>query len=249
MTDYIELNDDSDGFELPSQKEKRKRKAQKFKPKITEKEKKKLKFWTIVLFILLIYLFYELILSQFQELLKLNPTIYQAYLSIQSEIANNTVKGLFFVAIFGSVFFLTLPSEALFIYFLSSTSHPPFIIILGMLFGNLVGLSFNYFFGWLMKGWFLEKLFSKNYDKYSDIVNKKGAIILFVGNIFPGPVEALTVFYGGFRFQFSKYIYFCLMGRLIKYSILFCLYFFYWDSITILYDDIVDYGLSFWRNL
>ena len=139
MTDYIELNNDLDRFELPSQKEKRRRKVQKFKPKMTEKEKKRLKLWFIVLFILLIYLFYEPILSQLQELLKLNPAIYQRYLSIQSEIANNTVKGLFFVAIFGSVFFLTLPSEALFIYFLSSTSHSPFIIILGMLLGNLGG--------------------------------------------------------------------------------------------------------------
>ena len=119
MGDYIELDDDLKRIELPSQREKRKRKVEKFKPTMTEKEKKRLKLWFIILFIVLIYVFYEHILSRIQDLLKLNPTIYQGYLSIHSEIAENTIKGLFFVSIFGSVFFLTLPSEALFIYFIS----------------------------------------------------------------------------------------------------------------------------------
>ena len=243
---YVELNDEnSSKLKIPSDKEK----IRKHKPRLTKKDKNKIKWWFIILGIVLIYLFYDLILSAILDLLKSNPTIYKYYLGIEYEISNNTLKGLFFVAIFGSVFFLALPSEALFIYFLDSTTYPSLFVIIIMLLGNATGLTFNYFFGRILGERVIERMFKKNFEKYRERIDRYGGVVLFLGNIFPGPVEALTVFYGSFKFGYGRYIYLCLMGRIIKYTILFLLYVFYWDQLIIAYDDIVEGSFNFFKGL
>lgn len=203
------------------------------------RRKRKLKWWFIVGFIILAYLFYDMVLGYVMSLLKLNPVIYKLYLGIEYEIANNTLKGLLFVSIMGSLFFLALPSEALFLYYLSSTKYL-FLIVIGFLvIGNLIGLIFNYFFGRILGERVVRFMFKKSFDKYQEKIDNWGGLILFFGNIFPGPVELLTVFYGGFKFKFSRYVFLCFMGRLIKYVILFLLYVFFWDQISGFYADVL----------
>lgn len=243
---YIPVDDDSGKLELPSDRDYKKSKS---KPKLSNSEKKKIKFWIIISLIILIYLFYEPALNKIQEILKLNPTIYKIYLGVESQIINNTILGIFYVSIFGSLFFLTLPSEALFVYFLSSTQHFFFLLIILMVFGNLVGLIFNYSIGRLLGERFASKLFSKSFNKYQKLINKYGGWILLLGNIFPGPVELLTIFYGSFKYNFKQYVYLCFIGRLTKYTLLFIIYLFFWDQITFFYDDIINSGLNFWSKL
>jgi membrane protein YqaA with SNARE-associated domain len=244
---YLEIDDPSDEIEiiLPSESQNgniRNLKRDRNKRRVQNYRKKSfsLKWPMILLFIALIYLFYEPMLGYIMEVLKSNPTIYSYYLYFESEIVNNTISGMFYTAVFGSLFFLAIPSEALFIYFLDSTSYPGVIILLLMTIGNVFGLIFNYFIGRILGERFVAKLFSKNFDKYQDKINSSGGIILLIGNILPGPIELLTVFYGSFKFPLGQYIYLVFMGRLIKYIILFILFTFYWDSITLFYDDIFD---------
>jgi len=206
-----------------------------------EKPKKKIKkIWYILTFIVLIYLFYEPILTTIMDVLKSNPTIYKIYLGLEAEIANNTIKGLFYASIFGSLFFLALPSEALFIYFLNSTTYPSIIIILLIVLGNLVGLTFNYAFGRFAGERIVRRLFSSSFDKYQRKIDRFGGYILLLGNIFPGPIEVLSVFYGSFKFEFNRYLYLAFIGRLIKYLILFLIFIFYWDSIIVFYSDVLS---------
>jgi membrane protein YqaA with SNARE-associated domain len=243
---YLEIDDPHDEIEiiLPSEsKEKniRELKRSRNKRRVSNYGKKSfsLKWPMIFLFIALIYLFYEPMLGYIMEILKSNPTIYSYYLYFESEIANNTILGMFYTAIFGSLFFLAIPSEALFIYFLDSTNYPGVVILLLMTVGNVCGLVFNYLIGRILGEKFVAKLFSKNFEKYQAKINSSGGWILLLGNVFPGPIELLTVFYGSFKFPLGQYIYLVFMGRLIKYIILFILFTFYWDSITLFYDDVL----------
>ena len=146
---------------------------------------------------------------------------------------------MLYTAIFGSLFFLAIPSEALFVYFLDLKNYPGVLILLLMVAGNVIGLIINYLFGRLLGERFVAKIFSKNFEKYQEKINSSGGWILLLGNIFPGPIELITVFYGSFKFPLGQYIYLVFMGRLIKYIILFVLFTFYWDSITLFYDDIL----------
>jgi membrane protein YqaA with SNARE-associated domain len=199
-----------------------------------------LKWWIIIFLILIIYIFYNQIIFYFLSILKSNPTLYSNYLYIENHIKNSTFLGLFIVSILGSLFFLTLPSEALLIYYLSTTNHFFIYIITILIFGNLIGLILNYFFGLILGRGLTSLLFKNKFLDYQRKIHRYGGVILFIGNILPGPIEFLAVFYGTFRFPFLRYVYLCFMGRLFKYIIIFLLYIFFWDQIINLYSIIIE---------
>ena len=229
---YVEI-EESDKLVLPSEIERKKR-LKKNKPK-----SKTLKWGTIFLIIALIYLFYNPILNSISAVLKANPTIYSNYLYIESQISNLTLPGLFFFSIFGTLFFLILPSEATFILYLSSTSFNVLFIVLFALVGNLLGMSFNYFFGRILGERVIQWMFKKKFWKYKETIEKYGGYLLLFGNILPGPIELLAVFYGGFKFSYTRYLYLVFIGRLIKYILLFVAFFFFWEEIIFYYNSIL----------
>ncbi len=231
---YLEIEEDDD---ILNDDEVNSKKQNLNKP--TKKKSKKLKWTGIILFVVLLYLFYDTLLGYFFTILKLNPAVYRIYLNLEYQIANNTLTGLLYISILGSLFFLTIPSEALFIYYLTSTQYFFFFILVILIFGNVIGLIFNYLFGRILGENLMRKVFSKNFDKYKNRIDKYGGLVIFFGNILPGPIEVLSIFYGSFKFNFSRYVFLSFMGRLIKYSILFLLYIYFWDQITLFYGDVL----------
>lgn len=239
---YIEIDENSDEKKvnskiiLPSQKEKIKKNSKKKRNNFLAKFK-----WSMIIILgILLYLFYQPILLSFLSILKLNPTLYADYLYIQAQISNNTLLGLFLAMILGSLFFLALPSEMIFIYFLSSTQFNFILIILFAILGNLVGLLFNYLFGWILGERVVRFIFKKNFWKYKQKIDNYGGWILLFGNIFPGPIEVLSVFYGSFKFNIKNYLFLALIGRTLKFVLLFLAFTFYWDQIINYYHIILD---------
>lgn len=230
--DYLEIGDDNkvkDSFILPSKREEiKKKKLKKLSPYL-----KTFKYSIYISIGLLIYIFYQPMILYFSSLLKSNPTIYSYFLFVKLQIVNNTLLGLFFASVLGSIFFLALPSEAIFIYFLDSTNYNFLFIILIMVIGNIIGLLFNYGFGRIMGERVLRFIFKeKKFFSYQEKIDKYGGLIIFFGNIFPGPVEIFSVFYGGFKYNLKQYLFLSFMGRLIKYVLLFLAFKFYWIEIT-----------------
>ncbi len=188
----------------------------------------------------MIYLFYNSIILYILEFLKSNPTLYSNYLFVESQIANNTILGLIMISIMGSVFFLALPSEAILIYYLSSTDYIPIIVIGLVLIGNVIGLTFNYFFGRVIGERIVKFLFKKNFQRYKAKIDKYGGYVVLFGNIIPGPIEPISVFFGAFKFKFSVYIYLSFIGRLIKFIIIFIAFYFFWDTLIFHYYEFLD---------
>jgi len=205
---------------------------------------RKIKYTLIFILILMIYFYYDNIVHYFLNILKDNPTMYKYYLLIESEITNNTVRGLFFISILASLFFMVLPSEAIYLYYLTTTSFNVLTLITIIMAGTIVGLTFNYFFGWMLGERFLRPLFKKNFDKYSQRVEDWGDYVLVIGNILPGPIEVLAVFFGGFRFGYKRFILLTIIGRVLKYIILLIAFTYFWSDITMYYDTVVDGFLS-----
>lgn len=224
---YYEISEERTSFELPSQKESK-------KPK---KQRKSLKWGVIISIIVLLYVFYTPLTLIFQSFLEQNPTLHSYYLYVQGQISNLTLPGLFFFSILGTLFFLILPSEATFLYYLSNTDHFfAFIILFGLL-GNVTGMTINYLFGRLLGQKLLKLFFGvKDFYKYKEGIDKYGGYLLLFGNIIPGPIEFIAVFYGGFKFSIGRYIYLVLMGRLIKYLLLLIAYIYFWDTLVFYYD-------------
>lgn len=241
---YVEIGETSGKIVLPSEisKEKSKKKVE------NAKVLKKVKWTFIAMFALIVYFYYANIVHFFLDILKQNPTVFDYYLFVETNISNNTLKGLFFMSFLGSLFFLVLPSEALFIYFLSTTSHFPLFILTITVFGSLLGLGFNYFFGRFIGKNLLKKIFSEEkFYNYKEKINKFGGYVLLIGNILPGPIEVLAVFYGGFKFEFKRFIYLAFIGRLIKYVLLFLAFFFFWEEITFYYNGFLE-GIEMLKN-
>ena len=239
VDEYYEISEEGKiqkEIQLPSEKEH----IQKKKSKRIKKRLKVFKYPIIIISIILIYLFYNPILEVFFNFLAKNPTMYSYYLYIEGQISNLTLTGLFFFSILSSLFFLILPSEATFLYYIEVTNHFFLSIILFSILGNFVGMTFNYLFGRILGEKLLIKLFNeKDFFKYKNIIDKYGGYMLFFGNIFPGPIEFIAVFYGGFKFSYKRYIYLTLMGRIIKYIILTFAFFFFWNEITFYYNSII----------
>ena len=217
------------------------------------KRKKKLKpykYTFLIAVIILIYLFYNAILEVFFGFLAKNPTLYSYYLYIESQITNLTLTGLFFFSILSTLFFLILPSEATFLYYVGITDHLIIFILFFCLLGNAVGMTINYLFGRILGEKILLKLFNeRSFYKYKDFIEKFGGYMIFLGNIFPGPIEFIAVFYGGFKFSYKRYIYLAMIGRLIKYILLYLAFIFYWDQITFYYNFVISFlsSLIFWK--
>ena len=234
---YYQSPEDRTSIELPSQKESKKKPA---------KKKKSLKWIVIISIIVLLYFFYTPISLWFQAFLEQNPTLHSYYLYVQGQITNLTLTGLFFFSIMGSLFFLVIPSEATFIYYLTNTDHTIFWIILIGVGGNVIGMLFNYGFGRLLGQKVLKFFFGvKEFYTYKDKIDKYGGYLLLIGNIIPGPIEFISVFYGGFKYSFPKYFYLVMMGRLIKYLLLLIAFLYFWDSILFYYEGII----IFFENL
>lgn len=234
---YLEISDESEKLTLPSEIERKKRVIK----KEAKKEFKQLKWITYILLFTVLYLAYEPLSNLFFTLIKANPTIYSYYLFLEYQISNVTLLGIFFVNILGTLFFLILPSEALFIYYLSNTNYFIAILILFSVAGNIVGMTINYLFGRLLgervlKWWFKEKKFFE----YKEKIDKYGGILLVLGNIIPGPIEILSVFFGGFKFKLSKYIYLVMIGRTIKYLLIFAAFMLFWDQILVYYTSSME---------
>lgn len=244
---YLEIEDpdERDKIILPSEREKPRRIAPEIRRVASirpntrrgfRKKEKSYKWILIIVIIMLIYFLYTPMLKTFFGLLESNPTIYKYYLYIESQIQNETLTGLLFISFLGTLFFLVLPSEAVFIYFLSVTDHYFIYLIAIVTLGNVVGMIGNYLFGRLIGEKPLKWMFNKNFDKYRERVQKYGGYVLLFGNILPGPIEVLAVFFGGFKFRLSVYIYLVLIGRLIKFLILLIAFYFFWDTLLIWYE-------------
>lgn len=234
---YLQISEDENKIKLPSQISKEKK----------EKNLKKTKFlksfkWPFIFILLIIaYIFYQPFILFLLNILKSNPTAYHYYLIIESNILNKTLLGLFFVSILGSLFFLILPSEAIFIYYLGSTDLFFGYVIFFTVFGSLIGLSFNYFFGFILGEKVIRFLFKKNFWNYKEKIEKYGGMVLFLGNIFPGPIEVLVIFYGGFKFNYKRFLFLSMIGRLIKYVIIFIAFYFFWDQINFYYNILINW--------
>lgn len=201
---------------------------------------KNFKLYIIILLLVILYFTYNNILLFFLSMLNSNPQVYSIYLELESHIRNNTIQGLFIMAILGSIFFLSLPSEALLIYYLSSTDYNFVVIIFLMMLGNMVGFIFNYIFGLIIGERALKFLFKKSYTKHKNFIDKYGGYFLFFGNVLPGPVETLSIFYGAFKYNFKTYLYLCFIGRLTKLIIILILYFLFWDQLLIYYELLME---------
>jgi len=144
-----------------------------------------------------------------------SPILFAIYTFFKSHIIDKTFLGLFAVFSMGSLFFIYVPLEISFLYFISELN--PWFCLPIVLISILLGFSINYLLGLM-----LSKKIESNSKYYTleQWVHKAGGILLVLFLFTPFPVQILTFILGGIKYPYKKMIIYSSIGILMKYFML-----------------------------
>lgn len=165
----------------------------------------------IVLFIVmwLIYQNKEVVLPLIQKI----PFFSSIYNFITIQIEQKSFLGLAALSFFGALFFVFLPVDIVFIYYLS-LGYNKLLTLLIVLFCYMLGLTLDYFLGFI----FGKKIFSKKEpEKLGKRINKFGSLIIVLGYLFFLPMQFITTALGAFKYPFKKFLYLTLIMLSLKF--------------------------------
>jgi len=195
---------------------------QKHHSHLEEKKKtnwKKISLWTTIILIAIIAWTLLDVPQYFLQLMQMNPTIWSFYQAISAQIEGRTLLGLLYASFFGGIFFVSLPVEVIFLYYLGLNYYVVQIITVVMI-GNILGMLFNYGFGRLIGEKIVKYFMKENYGKFRKKLEKAGAIFILIGNIIPFPIEPFAVFLGAVKYRFSSFLLWTAVGKFVKFIIL-----------------------------
>ncbi|MBI2137993.1 VTT domain-containing protein [Candidatus Woesearchaeota archaeon] len=170
---------------------------------------------TLILFLWLLYYNRHFFINWMKQ----HPLLYSLYQHISLQVTERTLLGLFYAAFFGSLFFITLPIEVIFLYY-TLLAYDPLALVAVSLAGVVLGMLTNYAIGWLMGERVLTILLGKFYHKLKRINDRFGTFFVFFGNLIPSPIEPFSVLLGGTRYPLRKFLVYTSAGRLIKFLFL-----------------------------
>ncbi len=193
-------NDDvSDKTPEPGRKEKLKKKL------------RKLFFWLLA--ILALYLLFLYFKQDILDLIKSNYYTWVVYSHITMQISEKTLLGLAYAGFFGSLFFILIPLEAIFFYYLALPHHAILVVVI-MLVSSLFGLAVDYLIGRLVGEGLLMRFAEAKFLKYKRAMEKFGPGIILVSNIIPFlPVQIISLIIGATRFGLKRFFIYTLIGR------------------------------------
>ncbi len=173
------------------------------------------KLFLLLLVFSIAYIGYLYFQESILGILRMNPYVWAFFSHIFDEISRRTLLGLFYASFFGSLFFIVLPIELLFVYYLSLGYSVPLVIALTMI-GNLMGLCLDYLFGFVVGAKILKFFLRRKFDRFHDMTTKWGAVVLLIGNIIPFPIQPVSVVVGSARYSFKKFFFFTVIGIFVK---------------------------------
>lgn len=132
------------------------------------------------------------------------------------EIKTASLLGVFYSSAFGGLFLVFLPMEAAFITFLK-INNQPILTIIAFMVGIIVSYSVNYFVGLKLANITKRLMSPKKFYDIKSKLNKYGAVIIFVFNLFPLPSQPLSVILGVFNYNRPRFYTLFVSGQLIKY--------------------------------
>jgi membrane protein YqaA with SNARE-associated domain len=191
-------SDQSDQSESPKKKKKKSRLG-------------KLFFWLAILGAL--YVLFLIFKDDLLALLQKNDTVWAIYTHIAGQITEKTLLGLAYAGFFGSLFFILIPLEAVFFYYLALPHHFVFVILI-MLFSSVLGLAADYLMGRLVGEGILMRYAEERFTKTKHSMEKWGGAIVIISNIIPFlPVQIISVVVGATRFGLKKFMIYTVIGR------------------------------------
>jgi membrane protein DedA with SNARE-associated domain len=172
------------------------------------------------LFILLlvgsiVYIVYLYFQKDIIRILQMNPYVWGVFSHIAGEISKRTLVGLFYASFFGSLFFIFLPLELLFLYYLTLGFSIPLAMTVTLI-GYLMGLCLDYVFGFIFGAKLVRLILQSKFDKFHNMIEKWGSFVVLFGNIIIFPIQPVSVVIGSAKYSFKKFFILSTIGLFIK---------------------------------
>lgn len=229
----------------------RKEKKEDIKEEKRERRKEKIKKyskWGLWIFIaLIIYVLWAKlnIVDWILSFLQKSDTLWMIYKIFETEVESKSLLGLFYISFFGSLFFISLPLEVIFLFYLG-LNYTVFQIMTVIIIGELIGTVINYFIGLFVGEKAMEWLLKKQYSDFKFKINRAGAFILLVGNIIPFPIDIFVLVLGTVKYNFRRLIIYTILGKLIKLTLLYLGYVYF---VKFLSPYLSDVSLSWFIDI
>lgn len=133
-------------------------------------------------------------------------------------IGNVTLLGVFYLAFFGGLFFLTVPLEVTFIFALGR--HNDFLVLLIMLSGIALSYTINYVLGYRFSSVGRKLISVKQFYKLKALVNRRGNIAIVIFNLIGTGSQAVTFIMGVFRYNKMRLLLFTAAGQVTRYIVI-----------------------------
>ena len=206
--------------------------------KITEfikEHEKVLRFIGVFLVIAAIAVLLQPILLR---IIQSNPDLNATYEFIRAQLNQLSILWLFIIVIFGTLFFMSLPVDFLFLFYLINGADP-LLTIIAMFFGVIIGRTINFWFGSLFREYTKTHVFGKSYKKFHERFQKWGSKILLFGNFIPFfPMEQFNVFVGTTKYGFKKFLAYQMLGKIIKLVVIWIGIYFIFEKPLLLSSDL-----------
>ncbi|PKN45324.1 MAG: hypothetical protein CVU59_09385 [Deltaproteobacteria bacterium HGW-Deltaproteobacteria-17] len=168
-------------------------------------------FWLAVLGGL--YVLFLIFRHDLVQWMRGTPAVWAVYSHIADQISEKTLLGLAYAGFFGSLFFILIPLEAVFFYYLALEHHAALVVLI-MLFSSVLGLAVDYLMGRLVGEGLLMRYAEERFTKTKRSMDRYGGFIVIVANIIPFlPVQIISVVIGATRFGLRRFLIYTLIGR------------------------------------
>ncbi len=144
---------------------------------------------------------------------------------ITGNIANLSLLGGLYASFFGSLFFVPLPSEVVYLGFLRA-GQSVFLMTILFLVGIVLAYWLNYQIGFVLSGPSKKIIGAKTFYKTKIMFNKYGPWGIFIFNVTPLPSPILCTILGVFNYNRRKFWIYTLLGEAIKFGALAIGYFY-----------------------
>lgn len=133
--------------------------------------------------------------------------------------------GMYYVTLFGGLFFVTVPIEPYFVVAIQRNNA--FIITLAAFLGITISYTVDYILGYKFSNVSKKLISVKQFYKMKAIINKRGSLAIVFFNIIGFGSQQITFVLGVFRYNWIRLALLTFLGQAIKYSAILAVYLFF----------------------
>lgn len=143
---------------------------------------------------------------------------------VKDAITSASVTGMIYSAVFGGLFFVTIPMELVFISFLRQGAQP-YILVTTFIAGFILSFTINYIIGMKLDTISKKIISPQKFYKIKGVLNRYGAAAVFVINLIPFlPAQPLATILGVFKYNKTKFYVYFITGQVVKFVIIAIIY-------------------------